>query len=265
MTYSRYLFYSDHFGFPRIPLCVLTVHNYGMSSDVLRELKRFGNNTRAEFSLRYFKTGKGEYAEGDRFLGLNSGQVKQIACSYRNLSLSELEKLLESPIHEARSVSLLILVDQFQNQPSRRKEIFEFYLAHSKGINNWDLVDCSASQIVGAYLFDKSRRALHRLARSASLWDRRISIISTHFFIRKGELEETFRISKMLLADREDLMHKAVGWMLRETGKKDVVRLQSFLKTHYHKIPRTTLRYAIERFPEKERREFLTGTCIDNI
>jgi len=230
-----------------------------MSAKVLDQLKKLGNSSRAEFSLRYFKTGKGQYGEGDRFLGLNSAQQHAVVKANRDLKLGELKKLLDSPIHEARAVALLILVYQFQKRRDKRKDIFDFYISNRTRINNWDLVDCSASQIVGAHLADKNRNLLYRLARSKSLWDRRIAIISTHHFIKRGDMNDTFRIAELLLADKEDLMHKAVGWMLRETGKKDADRLQLFLKTHYSRLPRTALRYAIERFPEDLRRIFLKG------
>jgi 3-methyladenine DNA glycosylase AlkD len=228
-----------------------------MSAEVIRELKRLRNPERARFSLRYFKTGKGQYGEGDRFLGLNTKQVRQLGKRFRDLDFPDLQLLLQSRYHEARVVALLILVEKFRKQPERRKKIFDFYLKNRAGINNWDLVDCSAPHIVGAYLYERDRKILHRLAHSPSLWDRRIAILSTLYFIKNSDLEETFRIAETLLADREDLMHKAIGWMLRETGKKDRVRLQSFLDAHYEKIPRTTLRYAIERFPEPVRKEYL--------
>jgi 3-methyladenine DNA glycosylase AlkD len=234
------------------------------AQNVLAELKKYGNPARAVFSQRYFKTGKGEYAEGDRFLGLNAAEVKQVTRSFRDLNLVQNSKLLHSPLHEARVVALLILVYQFQKFPERRKEMFRFYLDHRPRINNWDLVDCSAAQIVGGYLFDQDRRLLQRLARSKSMWDRRIAIISTFYFIRKGDLTDTFRISEMLLGDREDLIHKAVGWMLRETGKKDLPRLRAFLNKHYPQIPRTALRYAIERFPEPLRLAYLKGPAAEN-
>ena len=229
------------------------------AQEVLTELKKRGNATRAAFALRYFKTGKGEYAEGDRFLGLNAAEVKQTTRLFRDLDLSHVRKLMHSPIHEARIVALLILVHQFQKLPEKRKLIFDFYLDNRSRVNNWDLVDCSASYIVGAYLYGRNRKLLQQLARSDSLWDRRIAIISTLYFIRNNDLDDTFRISEMLLRDREDLIHKAVGWMLREAGKKDMDRLQAFLKQNYTKIPRTTLRYAIERFPDKVRRAYLSG------
>ncbi|MFL5339408.1 MAG: DNA alkylation repair protein, partial [Gemmataceae bacterium] len=169
--------------------------------------------------------------------------------------------LLQSPIHEYRSLALLILVNAMARaDPTMQKQIYGFYLANTRFVNNWDLVDVSARDIVGTYLATRSRRPLYRLAHSASLWERRIAIVATHHFIRQGDFADTLKIAELLLDDREDLIHKAVGWMLREVGKRDQAAAEEFLRQHHPTIPRTALRYAVERFPEAKRRAFLKGT-----
>ncbi len=212
-------------------------------------------------SVRFFKTGPGEYGEGDRFLGIKSSTLKKVAQEFKELPLAEVECLLHSEIHEDRTLGLVILVAQFgKSDDATRKRIYDLYLANTRHINNWDLVDLSAPQIVGGYLEKRSRRPLYRLAKSASLWERRISIVATHWFIRRGEFADTLRIAKVLLGDKEDLIRKAVGWMLREVGKRDVAALEGFLGEHCRVMPRTMLRYAIERFPEKKRWKYMNGT-----
>ena len=212
---------------------------------------------------RFFKTGKGEYGEGDRFIGLRMPQIRALAREAHGLALADVKTLLDSTIHEERLLALVILVRSYQRgDESTRGRIYDLYLASTKRINNWDLVDCSAEHIVGAQVFEgrADREVLDRLARSASLWERRIAILATFHFIRKGEYGPTLRIAEMLLGDDEDLIHKGVGWMLREVGKRDREREERFLRVHYRIMPRTMLRYAIEKFPEEIRLGYLRGT-----
>jgi len=209
---------------------------------------------------RFFKTGKGEYGEGDIFLGVTVPKIRRVAKKYKDVSLDEIRTLLRSLIHEERLTALLILVENFRKADETEKtEIFNLYLKNTKYINNWDLVDLSASRIVGEFLKDKPVDILYTLAKSKSLWERRIAIISTFQFIWEGRFAETLKISKILLTDRHDLIHKAVGWMLREVGKRSFKTEEEFLKKHYKKMPRTMLRYSIEKFPEKLRLRYLTG------
>jgi 3-methyladenine DNA glycosylase AlkD len=229
--------------------------------DRLREL---GSPESAAQAARFFKTGAGQYGEGDIFLGLRAAVMHGLAKEFRALSLDELLTLLQSPTHEDRLLALLVMVRQFARGDERaRKLLYELYLANTRCVNNWDLVDASAREIVGGYLALRSRKPLDRLARSSSLWERRISIVATHYFIRLGEFADTLRIAERLLGDREDLIHKAVGWMLREVGKKHRPTLESFLKQHCRVMPRTALRYAIERFPAELRRAYLDGSICD--
>ncbi len=226
-----------------------------------RELRQMSNHDRARISQSFFKTGPGEYGEGDRFLGLTVPQLRKLARQYRHLSLKETKPLLQSPIHEERLLALLILVDAFtQADEAGQQRIYEMYLRSTRYINNWDLVDCSAPHIVGAFLRSRNKRPLLVLSRSDSLWERRIAIIATFHFIRRGEFGTTLKIARQLLRDEEDLIHKAVGWMLREIGKRDLPAGERFLRTHYRQMPRTMLRYAIERLPETRRRCYLKGT-----
>jgi 3-methyladenine DNA glycosylase AlkD len=225
---------------------------------VRRDLKAAANPARAALLQRFFKTGRGEYAEGDRFLGLTVPQVRTIAATHQSLPLPDIEALLHSPWHEERLLALVMLVRRYERgTAAQRHAIYRLYRRNTARINNWDLVDCSAGSIVGAHLAGRDRRVLERLARSPLLWERRIAIISTFFYIRRGELEPTLRIAQLLLDDEHDLIHKAVGWMLREVGKQDRAALQRFLDVHAHRMPRTMLRYAIERFPEAVRRRYL--------
>jgi len=220
---------------------------------------------KATFLQRFFKTGKGEYAEGDIFLGLTVPQIRSTIKTFYNLSLNEIESSLHSKFHEERLSALLILVHRYEKNPKNRKEIFDFYLDNRKAVNNWDLVDLSSHKIIGHFLFHFGedypvyKVLLANLTKSTNLWERRIAIVSTYYFIRNNQFDETLHISELLLKDKHDLIHKAVGWMLREVGKKDVGVLKSFLKKHIHEMPRTMLRYAIERFPEKERKAYLKG------
>jgi 3-methyladenine DNA glycosylase AlkD len=233
------------------------------ASLALEELKGYGKKSRVSDLARFYKTGPGEYAEGDLFLGGTVPQTRSVANSYKNLELVEVQKLFNSPFHEARLCAAIILNLQFKAAKSsqERKRIFDFYLkqVRAERINNWDIVDVSAPWM-GVYLLeiDDPMPLLIEFSKSKSLWQRRVSIILTFALIRAGELEPTLIISEALLKDKEDLIHKAVGWMLREMGKKDVMLLRGFLKQHSHEMPRTMLRYAIERIPEKERKKWLT-------
>lgn len=231
--------------------------------DIKKEIQKAGNPEKAKFLMRFFKTKEGQYGHGDLFLGLTVPQSRIIAQKYKDLALSDVQKLLESKYHEERLIALLILVRNFQKGSKElQKKIFDLYLANTDYINNWDLVDLSADKIVGGYLLDKKDRSvLVRLTYSENVWDRRIAIIATFQFIKtKKEYKDTFRISEILLNDKHDLIHKAVGWMLREVGKRCSAEvLVQFLNKHYKVMPRTMLRYAIEHFPEKIRRNYIEG------
>lgn len=214
----------------------------------------------ATASQWFFKTGPGEYGEGDRFIGIRVPMLRKLAREHRDLPRRDVLKLLHSPIHEQRAVALLILVAQYERgDKATRQEIYELYLGNLQQVNNWDLVDCSAHKIVGEHLALRSKRPLHRLARSRVLWERRVAIIATLTYIRVGAFDETFTIAEMLLDDQEDLIHKAVGWMLREVANRDRAAAEAFLRPRYKTMPRTMLRYAIERFPERRRKQYLAG------
>ena len=225
-----------------------------------KALKELADPILADKARRFFKTGKGEYSEGDRFMGIRVPVIRQQVLLFRDTPRADLLRLLHSPWHEERQAALLLLVDQFQPAGKQaQQECYSLYLANTVHINNWDLVDCSAHPIVGAWLESRSRRPLFTLARSHSLWERRIAIVATWYFIRRRDLDDTLAIAELLLEDPEDLIHKATGWMLRELGKRDMELLKDFLTRHYPQLPRTTLRYAIEKFPEPERQRFLRG------
>ena len=227
-------------------------------------LTDLGNPDIAAHSARFFKTGPGEYGEGDRFLGIRVPVLRQKAKEFSQTSLTETLRLLRSAFHEERLLALFLLVDKFSNgPPDQKKEIYELYLKHTEYINNWDLVDSSAGHIVGAYLSDKDKKPIYRLAGSRNLWERRIAVISTFPMIKVDDFYTALDVSLMLLTDVEDLIHKAVGWMLREIGKRDISVEKDFLKKHHRDMPRTMLRYAIEKFPEEERKKFLQGTVYN--
>jgi 3-methyladenine DNA glycosylase AlkD len=230
-----------------------------LNLDQLRkELKRIADSQRAKFLQGYFKTGKGEYGEGDVFLGITVPLSRKIAIKFKNLSFLEISKLLQSKFHEERLIALLILVENFKRGNEEIQEkIYEFYLKNTKGINNWDLVDLSSHEIVGNYLLNKDKSVLLKLTKSKDIWERRIAVISTFEFIRNNKFDESLALAEILLDDKHDLMHKAVGWMLREIGKRDLKTEIEFLNKHYKKMPRTMLRYAIEKFPEKQREIYL--------
>ena len=226
--------------------------------NIHEELKKLSDQERAAHLQKYFKTGKGEYGEGDVFLGLRVPAVRKIAKKFNNLSIDEAEKFLQSPYHEERLFALFILVDLFKKgNEEDKKKIYELYLKNTNFINNWDLVDVSAGTIVGAYLFKRNKETIYKLAQSENLWERRIAIMATFYFIAQNEFTDTLEIAEMLLNDKEDLIHKAVGWMLREIGKRNLEVEENFLKKHYLNMPRTMLRYAIEKFPEEKRKSYL--------
>ncbi len=223
------------------------------------ELLQFSDPEKAVILARFFKTGKGEYGEGDRFLGVVVPHIRKVVKNHRDTSKKDVKKLLGSPYHEERLAALLILVEQYRRgNESRKKAIFDLYMANTCCINSWDLVDLTAPHIVGEYLFERDRSVLSILAKSASIWERRIAILSTHYFIRKGESRETLRIAEMLLHDSHDLIHKAVGWMLREVGKRCSLQSECvFLDKFAGVMPRTMLRYAIERFPKRLKASYM--------
>lgn len=228
---------------------------------IVESLKALGNTEIAGHSQRFFKTGKGEYGEGDIFLGIRVPVVRQQVRKHKDEPLEQVIELLHSQYHEARLLALVMLVDRFQRGDAAMKlAVFDAYLANTAYINNWDLVDSSAHKIVGAYLVDQPRQLLYDLAVSDMLWERRISIIATFWFIKDGDLQDALALAEILVHDEHDLMHKAVGWVLREVGKKDLAVMEAFLLKHYHTMPRTMLRYAIEKLPESRRQEYLQGT-----
>lgn len=229
--------------------------------EIREKLQKLGNEKRAEQSKRYFKTGPGEYGEGDIFLGIPVPELRKLSRAYGDMPLETTEKLLKSPIHEERLLALLILVLKYTKGDAKaQKRIYTLYLRNTQFVNNWDLVDASAQYIVGPFLMDKSKKPLYRLATSESLWERRIAIMATFHYIRQNLHSETLKIAEILISDNEDLIHKAVGWMLREVGKRDLQTEEEFLKSRCKKMPRTMLRYAIEKFPAARRRLYLKGT-----
>ena len=229
-------------------------------ANIKNEMRKLANKKIAEHSQRFFKTGKGQYGEGDIFLGIRVPVLRKIAKKFRRISLAEVSKLLESKFHEERLLSILMLVNLFKSGDEDDQElIYELYLDKTKFINNWDIVDISAGNIVGAFLFEKDKAPLYRLVFSENLWNRRIAIVATFYFIRNDEFDDTLKIAEILFTDKEDLIHKAVGWMLREVGKRVIEIEEEFLEEHYLKMPRTMLRYAIERFPETRRKMYLKG------
>ena len=231
-----------------------------ISESITKRLKKLGNKEQAAISQRFFKTGPGEYGEGDIFLGIKVPVLRKLAQEYLHLSLQDVQTTLGSKYHEKRLLALFIMVDQFaEGDQKKKKRIYELYLKNTRFINNWDLVDSSAHHIVGPYLMDKSKAPLDELAQSDLLWERRIAIISTFHYIKNDKFSDTLKIAGRLIADKEDLIHKAAGWMLREIGKRHLPSEEAFLKKHYRNMPRTMLRYAIEKFPEPKRLRFLKG------
>jgi len=226
------------------------------------DLLKYSDKKKAKIVQRFFKTGPGEYAEGDIFLGITVPMLRILSKRYKSLAFNETLQLLKSRIHEERLLSLLVLILKYRDADlSEKEKIYKVYLNHSRYINNWDLVDVTAKHIIGDFLKDKDRAPLYKLARSDSLWERRIAILSTSHFIENNDFEDTLKIAEILILDPHDLIHKAVGWMLREVGKRDRDSEERFLKKYYTVMPRTMLRYAVERFPESKRQAYLKGTA----
>lgn len=240
---------------------LLDFEKNNMSLKSIREiLKKQSDPVQAKILSRFFKTGKAEYGEGDEFLGIKVPVSRTIAKQFKDFSLAEIQELLNSEIHEERLIALFILTEQFRKgDEEKKRRVYTFYLKNTKRVNNWDLVDLSAERIMGAYLLDKDKQILLKLARSKNLWERRISIMSTFCFIKNRNYYTTLEISDILMDDKHDLIHKAVGWMLREIGNRDLNVEEDYLKKHYNKMPRTMLRYAIEKFPENKRQAYLKG------
>jgi 3-methyladenine DNA glycosylase AlkD len=232
-----------------------------VTEQILARLHRLGDPAAAAQSQRFFKTGPGEYGQGDRFLGIRVPVIRKYVREVRHIELDDALELLRSPLHEARLLALLVLVDKYSRAktPAGQRAVYRAYLDHTQWINNWDLVDSSAEHVIGAHLFDKDRRPIYRLVRSKSLWERRIAVLATFHFIKREQYDDTLAVAERLLDDPEDLIHKAAGWMLREVGNRDRPAEERFLRKHYRRMPRTMLRYAIEKFPEKVRRAYLRG------
>ena len=227
-----------------------------MLKQIKQDLQKLANPQQAKQLQRFFKTGQGQYGEGDIFLGIKVPIQRKVAQQYKDLSLKYIQTLLNSKIHEERLTSIFILIDRY-TKVENKKEIVNFYLKNTKNINNWDLVDLSAPKILGDYLLNNDRKILYKLAKSNNLWEKRIAVLATFSFIKNHQFQDSLKISKILLNDNHDLIHKAVGWMLREVGKKNQAIEEKFLKQHYQTMPRTMLRYAIERFPELLRKQYL--------
>ena len=226
------------------------------------EIRALAEKEIAQHSLRFFKTGKGEYGYGDIFLGVRAPKIRLIAKKHIDISIADMKTLIQSKYHEERLLGLIILVNKYSKNRDKktRNQLYKIYVSSFKYINNWDLVDVTCPHVIGKHLMDKDRSILYAWAKTEDLWTKRIAIVSTHCFIRKNELKDTFKIAEILLHDTHDLIHKAVGWMLREAGKRDIEKEEDFLKKHYRTMPRTMLRYAIERFPEPKRQKYLKGT-----
>src|SRR5437867_7338281 len=228
------------------------------ATDIRKELQSLADPKKATILRQFFKTGPGQYGEGDIFLGIIVPKSRQIAKKYSDLHFQEVRKLLYSNIHEERLVALLILVYKYVHGSDREKsDIVRFYLDNLKKVNNWDLVDLSAPNILGSFLMESDRSLLYKLAKSGNIWERRIAILATLQFIKNGKFSDTLKLASMLLRDDHDLIHKAVGWMLREVGKRDLALEEAFLAKHYKVMPRTTLRYAIERFTERKKQKYM--------
>ena len=225
-----------------------------LTKTITKKLQALSNAEKREIFPKFFKAGKGEYGEGDRFLGVTVPNIRAIAKLHKDISIEEIRELIQSEWHEVRLCALIIMVEKSKKKDEAlRKELFNLYLSQTKRINNWDLVDLSCRFIIGEYLLDKSRDILYHLAQSPLLWDNRIAIVSTYAFIRKGQLEDTYALSDLMMQHPHDLMHKATGWMLREAGKRNPERLYDYVMSHRADMPRTMLRYAIEKFSPKER------------
>lgn len=230
------------------------------AKDIQHALREIADPVIAEHSQRFFKTAEGQYGAGDRFLGVRVPNVRKVAQRFRAAPFPVMKSVLRSKYHEERLCALFLLVHRYQRgDDAQRREVFDHYLANTKYVNNWDLVDGSAHQIVGGHLLERSRRPLRRLARSKNLWERRIAIIATYHFIKHEQFDDTLELAAILRDDPEDLIHKAVGWMLREVGNRNRAAEEGFLQAHHQQMPRTMLRYAIEKFPERRRQQYLQG------
>ncbi len=228
--------------------------------EIIRRMKSIADPERATHAQRFFRTGPGEYGEGDRFLGIRVPETRNVARHFKDLPLEQCEELLDSPLHEIRLLALIIMVEQFKRADANdKKRIYESYMNMRASVNSWDLVDVSAPAVVGAYLEDRSRAVLFKLAGSTSLWDRRIAVLATFHFIRMHDFSDAEKLCASLLTDNEDLIHKAVGWMLREIGNRDRSVEETFLSRYYKEMPRTMLRYAIEKFPQGLRKRYMLG------
>ncbi|MBS3091563.1 DNA alkylation repair protein [Candidatus Pacearchaeota archaeon] len=226
---------------------------------IRKEIRKAANPKKAKLLLRFFKTGKGEYGEGDVFLGITVPKQREIVKKFKDLPLRDIEDLVKSKIHEERLIALLLLVYNYQKHQEMREEIYAFYLKNIKHVNNWDLVDLSAPNIVGKFLLKIDKSSLYYFLKSKNIWKRRIAVLSTFEFIRNNDFEDALKIAELLLKDKHDLIYKAVGWMLREIGKRNTNELIKFLNTYYKKMPRTMLRYSIEKLPEKQRKTYLNS------
>lgn len=236
------------------------------AQDLIKELKKYSSPERKKANEWFFKTGLGQYGYGDKFIGVRVPDCRKVARQFIILNFVEIQKLIKSPIHEIRLTAILILVERNKEaikdkDIKLRKRILDFYLKNRSYVNNWDLVDLSAHRILGQAILDglQTKSVLYKYVKSSNMWERRISIVATFMFINQGKFEDTFKLSKLLFNDKEDLMHKAVGWALREVWKKDKIRTEKFLENNYKNLPRTTLRYAIERVPETRRKKMLKG------
>jgi 3-methyladenine DNA glycosylase AlkD len=238
----------------------LPLKNRMTAEQLKRELQKHANPEKAAILCRFFKTGPGEYGEADVFWGITVPSQRRIAATFRNLSLEQIHRLLGDPVHECRLTALLILVWQYgKANVSGKQEIFDFYLRHIGYINNWDLVDSSAPNILGLHLLDQNKALLFKMAESQVVWERRVAVLSSFAFIRRGDYAPTLRLAEMLVHDKHDLIHKALGWMLREVGKRDRTAAERFLQRHCSSMPRTMLRYAIEKFDQPTRLRYLRG------
>ncbi len=228
---------------------------------VRKNLRALGDEKIAQHSARFFKTGKGEYGEGDRFIGVRVPEIRKQVRVFRDARISVAVSLLKSRWHEERLFAVLLLVDQYGRGTQNDKQaVFDAYLAHREYVNNWDIVDSSAHLIVGPHIESGARELLYELAAADTIWDRRIAMMATYHYIRQGDFRDALKVARVLLCDRHDLIHKVVGWMLREIGKRDCDAEEKFLQRHYKKMPRTMLRYAIEKFPETRRKAYLHGS-----
>ncbi|RKY37057.1 MAG: DNA alkylation repair protein [Candidatus Omnitrophota bacterium] len=227
-------------------------------AEIKRILRKNGSSEKALILQGFFKTGKGEYGEGDRFIGVKVPEIRKVAKQYKNLGLKENLKLLKSSIHEERLLAVLIFVLQYESGNQKTKKIiYETYLTNTEYINNWDIVDLSAPKIVGDFLKDKPKSPLYKLVKSDLLWQKRIAVVASFCFIKNNDFSHTLKIAEILITDKQDLIHKAVGWMLREVGKRNITAEEEFLKKHCHRMPRTMLRYAIEKFSDEKRQLYL--------